>query len=719
MRRFQRKLATAYGEEDVGQGREQAAWTPPVGASFPGHTHDDGRRTDSGIFVALPKYAHTQSINRNAGLDMMDGQQDIQLAALPPQRGSSSPVLPEPTPLARVADMCPALYRALRSGRIEDVMSLLLRQHGAAAKPDDDQATEIMLQHGRCDVLELSAEGNTVLHVAAEHGHGELIQELQLRFRDNFEGLVTSENSALDTPLHCAARAGSGNNAVEILVQLATECGEGRIFGCKNMAGDTALHLAARHGHDEAVEALVTVAPAVAAELNNAGVSPMYLAVMSGSKSALRSIGSHCRDASWAGPGSQNALHAAVFQSKEMVELLLEWRPAVADEVDCDGSTPLHFASSDGNHSVVRAILRRAQRRTMYKKDATGLTALHIAALMGHDHVVKELLDSCPDAAELKDGSGGTFLHAAAKENRSSVVRLAVKDPKLCGLLNAQDMEGNTPLHLAVAAGAPYVVDTLLRNSRVRNDVLNNAGHTAFDLVALSTSYFTMVSLVVTLVVFKAQHRPQRQDHLRPWNCAGIVQGIKKTSDSLVVVVVLIATAAFAAGFNLPGGYDDGNGKANLKDNTAFKSFLFLDTFAAATSVVSAILLVYGMVSGSAGKWKSFVASLALQFMWVSLIFLLLAFYAALVAVAGKEISFYVLLPIQLCINLLIVCLMTRFAPATTQSWMSFLWQSCFWKRRSTIKRRYPSARTSMTNLFVFWVTNIIVLTVFITLLIL
>lgn len=47
---------------------------------------------------------------------------------------------------------------------------------------------------------------------------------------------------------------------------------------------------------------------------DGAGVSPLYLAVMSRSVRAVRAILS-CRDASAAGPSSQNALHAAVLQS--------------------------------------------------------------------------------------------------------------------------------------------------------------------------------------------------------------------------------------------------------------------------------------------------------------------------------------------------------------------------------------------------------------------
>jgi ankyrin repeat protein len=166
--------------------------------------------------------------------------------------------------------------------------------------------------HGQCDILELTAERSTALHVAAEQGHDELIRELYHRFRD--QGLLSRRNSALDSPLHCAARAGH-DRAVNVLVEVARDCGE-NILGCKNEAGDTALHLAARHGHGATVEVLVSAAAGPAAELNNAGVSPLYLAVISGSLRAVRTIITKCKDdASSAGPNSQNALHAAVFQS--------------------------------------------------------------------------------------------------------------------------------------------------------------------------------------------------------------------------------------------------------------------------------------------------------------------------------------------------------------------------------------------------------------------
>ncbi|KAL5204799.1 hypothetical protein ABZP36_009670 [Zizania latifolia] len=553
---------------------------------------------------------------------------NVQLAPPPPppeqlQRSGSAPAA-----AAERLEMCSSLYVAARRGRAEEVLALLLQQRHAAPPPAAG-----VIQHGQCDILEETAESNTVLHVAAEQGRGELIQELCHRFIKGNGFLISRRNSALDTPLHCAARAGHAG-AVTVLVDLARDCAENTL-GCQNAAGDTALHLAARHGHGAAVEALVA-AGASASELNKAGVSPLYLAVMSRSLPAVKAIVTTCGDASSVGPSSQNALHAACsinlfIPLAEMVDRLLAWKPALAGQVDCNGSSPLHFAASNGDRSVVRAILLAAPPGTVYMKDSDGLSALHVAALMGHAGVVKEIISARPDAAELRDGHGETFLHAAARDKRPLVVSVAVKNSALGGLLNARDGDGNTPLHLAVAAGAPPVVEALLRKGKVRTDVLNEAGYTPLDLAAKSTSYITMACLVMTLVSFRARGRPQRQDLIKPWSGRNIAERIEKTSDSLAVVAGLIAAAAFTAGFNMPGSYGE-NGEANLERKNNFKIFLVLDTVAVAASVVAVILLVFGKASRAVGSWKSLVA--ALHCLWVSLISLILSFYASLCAAA-------------------------------------------------------------------------------------
>jgi len=398
-----------------------------------------------------------------------------------------------------------------------------------------------------------------------------------------------------------------------------------------------------------------------------------------------------------------------------MVDLLLEWRPSLAGEVDSDGGTPLHFASSDGDRAVVRTILRAGPPGTVYKKDNLGgLSALHVTARMGHHHVVKDMLEAYPDAAELRGGDGGTFVHAAVREKRSKVVSLAIGKPMLRGLLDAQDRDGNAPLHLAVAAGAPTVVEALLRKGKVRADVLNNDGLTPFDLAARSTSFLTMVSLVMTLAAFRAKLRPQRQDHAKPWSGRDVGRWIEKMSEPLTVVAVLIATSAFAAGFNLPGGYGD-DGKANLSGSPVFKAFLLLDILAVAASVAAVILLVYGKGSRSAGSWRSFAA--ALLFMWVALISLLLGYYMALSSVTNTRAVYRVgLIVIYVGVSVLQLCIENWVGPSTSSC---TVWRFCLVhqlrrsKGRRAVKRQFPLAGASVVSFYAYQVITFVAFIIF------
>ncbi|KAJ1275290.1 hypothetical protein BS78_05G124800 [Paspalum vaginatum] len=208
--------------------------------------------------------------------------------------------------------MCSDLYVAAFEGRTEDVTGLLSGNRSTAAevasrRPSPAARAKAIHPEARCSTRE---------------GHRKLIAELCLRD----SALLSAPNSSVDTPLHCAARAGHAD-AIEAVVRLAWDnVEEDRLRALlrgKNKAGDTALHLAARHGHGAAVETLMKLAPELAADLNGAGVPPLYLAVMSRSVRAVAATVGY-RDASAAGPNAHNALHAAVLQSSgERVDLSL------------------------------------------------------------------------------------------------------------------------------------------------------------------------------------------------------------------------------------------------------------------------------------------------------------------------------------------------------------------------------------------------------------
>jgi ankyrin repeat protein len=179
-----------------------------------------------------------------------------------------------------------------------------------------------------------------------------------------------------------------------------------------------------------------------------------------------------------------------------MVALLTQWRPALAKTVDANKSSPLHFAASDGDCSIIEALIAHSPQTTAFLQDSDGVSALHAAALMGHVAAVRLLLRLYPASADIRDDRGRSFLHAAATKGRSSVLTYVIKDKMLEHLLNMQDREGNTPLHLAVAAGEHKVISKLLACKKVDSHIMNNAGRTPADLIEGSTGFYSMVIIL-------------------------------------------------------------------------------------------------------------------------------------------------------------------------------------------------------------------------------
>lgn len=141
---------------------------------------------------------------------------------------------------------------------------------------------------------------------------------MQQLFRDHQAAaakLLPTLNSKSETVLHSAARAGH-QKMVSLLIRVAQERGQGApaLLSWKNNEGNTALHMAAQHGHHAVVQVLMVAAPALSGAVNNAGMSPLYLAVMSQSVDAVKAL-IHWRQASASGHKGQNALHAAVLHS--------------------------------------------------------------------------------------------------------------------------------------------------------------------------------------------------------------------------------------------------------------------------------------------------------------------------------------------------------------------------------------------------------------------
>lgn len=172
--------------------------------------------------------------------------------------------------------------------------------------------------------VQRTPNSNTVLHVAATFGRGETVTKiLQL-----CPSLLTRANSKGETALHIAAKGGH-LQAVQALLECAKRLdreirggGGGRESGIsleKEMlrmtdnVDDTALHVAVRNRHVEIVNILVEEDSQFPFPPNQAGETPLYLAAECGHDSSLQKMVTTCTSPAYSGPYGRNALHAAAI----------------------------------------------------------------------------------------------------------------------------------------------------------------------------------------------------------------------------------------------------------------------------------------------------------------------------------------------------------------------------------------------------------------------
>ncbi|XP_008802184.1 ankyrin repeat and sterile alpha motif domain-containing protein 1B-like [Phoenix dactylifera] len=174
--------------------------------------------------------------------------------------------------------MNPKLFEAARSGN-KRILDELLQQKDFFFGASAGEITSCLLG--------VIVEGNTALHIVASRGHLEIAKEICCREIS----LLAAQNTRLDTPLHCAARAGD-EKMVSLIIQFAREgeIKERGVLRAKNRDEANALHEAAQYNHANMAKVLMEEDVGLASMPNSAGMSPLYLAIVTGSIDVAKAL---------------------------------------------------------------------------------------------------------------------------------------------------------------------------------------------------------------------------------------------------------------------------------------------------------------------------------------------------------------------------------------------------------------------------------------------
>ncbi|XP_014229214.2 ankyrin-1-like [Trichogramma pretiosum] len=344
-----------------------------------------------------------------------------------------------------------------------------------------DDVVEKFLELGQDPNLLVHETGYSALHFALAYDRSEVARLLLNSGAD--PNLANPEGS---TALHLICKMNSPNNLMRLLFEISDKKSQPLSLDARDKEGKTALHLALENGHREVARLLLErgAAPNLA---NPEGSTALHLICKMDRPKALMKLLFQISDAkSQPLPldaqdmEGETALHLALENGlKDVAEWLLR-KGADSNLADKEGSTALHiicqnfeyqylaemiFDISDENHRHVR----------IDAQDKNHLcTPLHWALYLWDEPAARLLLRRGANP-NLADNKGSTALHIICKIRFNDLANLLfqVSDEKRRRVLvDAQDNEGNTPLHLALEQMDTEMVGLLLR--RGANPTLAN-----------------------------------------------------------------------------------------------------------------------------------------------------------------------------------------------------------------------------------------------------
>ncbi|KAJ3701272.1 hypothetical protein LUZ61_004977 [Rhynchospora tenuis] len=504
-------------------------------------------------------------------------------------------------------------------------------------------------------LLGTTSQGSTCLHMSSILGH----HKFSMAVLALNESLLSKVNLYGETPLIVAMKSGHISLA-STLLEIYNEKKLSEMILNSDINGDTALHHAIRHGHEDLALKLINSEPKLSQKVNNYNESPVYIAVMRGFDEVFKQLW-EIDHSSHKGPYGDNVLHAAVRNANiSIIIAIMRSRPELAKEKNKSGHTPIKYAVDRNQTSVIREMLQHDRSLGyLVNSNKEGNPLLVSAASRGHIDVAREILEHCPDAPYI-NRAGLTILHQAVLEGHIEFVEFILQNSQLDKLINMRDSCEKTALHYAVKNCNPKIVRALLDHQDIDVRIYDSEGTPAFwELIDAKDSSKSLNWNEVFMLMSKADEKatPFYDQVARKKIIVKSKQEIKSLTaiytKNTSLVAILIASITFAAAFTLPGGYSNDSetkGLPVLVRKAAFKAFLISDTLAMCSSLAVAFICI--LTRWEDLKFLLYYISFTKKLMWFAYMATTVAFATGLYTVVEPCIRWLAILICILSIGL-------------------------------------------------------------------
>ena len=385
-----------------------------------------------------------------------------------------------------------------------------------------------ILKYPGIDVNITDKYGNSPLHWGAWLGQWRMVYWLLFttghsEITQNEGILLNSQNNYGETALHYAAKLGEVRCTSDLLnhTDIKPNIKDSRF-------GNTPLHEAAKNGHTEIVKALLAHQDINPNLRNDAGFTPLQLAMQGGAVAAADSDASfqaqhpelwvslpeehrqQLLESSRLSPAELQRARAEIVallraypvlpgirqlilavgpggNSTEVLSVLRSDPNIEINYQDKDGNTALHLMSVSSwraSPEVLQAYLTYP-KADINIKNKSGNTPLHVAAWFGNHRTVSLLTEDARTKVNVQNKYGIAPLHYAARQYPSGSKPGVSAKPLLDRQdidVNIKDKWGNTPLHYAAKFWQTQSVRMLLAHKDINPNLRNADGFTPSQL---------------------------------------------------------------------------------------------------------------------------------------------------------------------------------------------------------------------------------------------